>query len=131
MKCFIQLLQISLHFSIYKFAILCFVTAFVVTLLAIPPIIHLIRRYRWYDIPNRRKEHTTPIPTMGGIAIISGMVAALVLWFPFANEVPQVCFFFSLIVLFVLGIMDDLKDLSAKYKFVIQIGLAGLIALSG
>src|SRR6185503_12393696 len=40
-------------------------------------------------------------------------------------------FFFSIIVLFGLGIMDDLKDLSAKYKFIIQFGLAALIALSG
>jgi UDP-N-acetylmuramyl pentapeptide phosphotransferase/UDP-N-acetylglucosamine-1-phosphate transferase len=30
-----------------------------------------------------------------------------------------------------LGIMDDLKDLSAKYKFIVQVGLASLIALSG
>lgn len=125
-----QLLQISLYFDDYKFAI-CFITAFVVTLLAIPPIIHFTRRYKLYDVPNGRKEHTVPIPTMGGIAIIGGMVAALVLWFPFNNEIPQVCFFFSIAALFTLGIMDDLKDLPATYKFVVQIGLAGLIALSG
>jgi UDP-N-acetylmuramyl pentapeptide phosphotransferase/UDP-N-acetylglucosamine-1-phosphate transferase len=34
-------------------------------------------------------------------------------------------------VLFGLGILDDLKDLSAKYKFIVQVGLASLIALSG
>lgn len=124
-------LQIDLYFRDYKFALLCFVTAFVVTLIAIPPIIQLIKKYKLYDVPNARKEHSNPIPTMGGIAILAGMMAALMLWFPFHAETAQVCFFLSIAVLFALGIMDDLKDLSAKYKFVVQIALAGLIALAG
>lgn len=131
MKNQIHLLQLNLYFGGYKFALLCFITAFVVTLIVIPPIISLIKKYRLYDVPNARKEHRLPVPTMGGIAILAGMMGALFLWFPFSTEIPQVCFFFSVTVLFGLGIMDDLKDLSAKYKFVIQIGLAALIALSG
>ena len=131
MRSHIHLLQFQLHFLEYKFAILCFVTAFVVTLLAIPPIINLIKRYKLYDMPSSRKEHTLPIPTMGGIAIVGGMITALLLWFPFSNELGQVAFFFSIAALFALGIMDDLKDLSARYKFIVQIGLATLIALSG
>ena len=127
----LQLLQLDLLFREYKFALLCFITAFVVTLILIPPIISLIKRYRLFDVPDDRKEHSTPIPTMGGIAIIAGMLMALFLWFPFSNSVEQICFFFSIAVLFGLGMMDDLKDLSAKYKFVIQLGLATLIALAG
>lgn len=131
MKSQFHLLQLDIYFRDYKFALLCFITAFVITLIAIPPIISLINKYRLYDTPNARKEHKTPIPTMGGIAILAGMMTALFLWFPFTNEVPQVSFFFAISVLFGLGIMDDLKDLSAKYKFIIQLGLAALIALSG
>ena len=127
----IQLLQLELFLRDYKFALLCFLTAFVVTLITIPPIIALIRKYRLYDLPNDRKIHTSPIPTMGGIAILAGMMTALFLWLPFTREIAQVCFFFSVTVLFGLGIMDDLKDLSAKYKFIIQAALAALIALSG
>ena len=125
------LLQASLHLNDYKFALLCLISAFVVTLLTIPPIIHLVNRYKLYDVPNDRKEHLAPVPTMGGIAIVAGMVMALLLWFPFAHDMRQICFFFSIVALFGLGIMDDLKDLSAKYKFIIQIALAALIAISG
>lgn len=125
------LLQIQLNLSGYKFALLCFTTAFVVTLLAIPPIITLIRRYRLYDMPGARKEHNQPVPTLGGIAIVAGTMLSLLLWFPFSREIGQVCFFFAIAVLFGVGIMDDLKDLSAKYKFIVQIGLAILIAVSG
>jgi UDP-N-acetylmuramyl pentapeptide phosphotransferase/UDP-N-acetylglucosamine-1-phosphate transferase len=91
----------------------------------------LINRYKLYDMPNSRKEHRMPVPTMGGIAIVAGMITALLFWFPFTDEIGQVCFFFSIAALFALGIMDDLKDLSAKYKFVVQTALATLIALSG
>jgi UDP-GlcNAc:undecaprenyl-phosphate/decaprenyl-phosphate GlcNAc-1-phosphate transferase len=127
----LHLLQLDLYFHDYKSALLCFITAFVVTLIAIPPIIHLVKKYRLYDLPNARKEHSEPIPTMGGIAIVAGMMMAMFLWFPFSNQMAQICFFFSIVVLFALGIMDDLKDLSARYKFLIQISLAALLALSG
>ncbi len=131
MKSHLYFLQLDLYFQDYKFALLCFVTAFVVTLVTIPPIISLIKKYSLYDVPDARKEHTSPIPTMGGIAIIAGLMMSLFLWFPFSNQVAQISFFFSIAVLFALGIMDDLRDLSAKYKFIVQICLAILIALSG
>jgi UDP-GlcNAc:undecaprenyl-phosphate/decaprenyl-phosphate GlcNAc-1-phosphate transferase len=131
MKFQIHLLQINLQLGDFKLALLCLVTAFIVTLLAIPPLIYFIKKYKLFDQPSARKEHTTPIPTMGGLAIFTGMCAALLIWFPFTNNLAQICFFFSIIVLTGLGIMDDLKDLSARYKFIIQIGLATLIALSG
>jgi len=131
MNTHLNLLQINLYFNDFKSALLCFLTAFVVTLIVIPPIISLIKKYSLYDVPNARKEHTNPIPTMGGIAIVAGMMMAMFLWFPFSNNMAQVSFFFSIMVLFGLGIMDDLKDLSAKYKFLVQISLAAIIALSG
>jgi len=131
MRNHIELLQIHLYFHDYKFALLCFVTAFAATLVAIPPIIGLIRKYGLYDMPNARKVHSNPVPTMGGVAIVGGMMLALLLWFPFSNEAGQISFFFSIAILFGLGIMDDLKDLSAKYKFIVQVALAVLIALSG
>ncbi len=131
MKSHLYLLQLDLYLRDYRFALLCFITAFVITLITIPPIITLIKKYRFYDLPNDRKLHASPIPTMGGIAIIAGMMISLFLWFPFNNATAQISFFFSITVLFGLGIMDDLRDLSAKYKFLVQAGLAAIIALSG
>ncbi len=131
MKLHIHLLQLNLSFTDYKFALLCFISAFIITLITIPPIISLVKKYSLFDMPGARKVHSSPIPTMGGIAVIAGMMAALFLWFPFSSGVEQICFFFSITVLFGLGILDDLTDLSAKYKFIVQVALATLIALSG
>lgn len=125
------LLQIDLSFSAFKFGILAFVTAFVVAMIVMPPLIRLIYRFKLFDVPDRRKEHATPIPTMGGLASITGMAVACALWFQFTRDIPVVSFFFSMAVLLAIGMMDDLKNLPARYKFAIQIAVALLIAFSG
>lgn len=131
MKNQFHFLQLHLGLEDFRYAILCFATAFAITLIVIPPLIALIRRYHLFDLPNKRKEHSLPIPTMGGIAIMAGLMTALFLWFPFSSSMPQIAFFFSLVVLFALGIMDDLKDLSARYKLFMQFALATLVAAAG
>ncbi len=126
-----HLLQLNLLFSDIKIALLSFLTAFVVAMVIIPPLIRLSGKFQLFDNPGGRKEHRSPVPTMGGIAIFAGMMTALLLWFPFTGVITQAGFFFSLFALLALGMMDDMHDLSAKYKFVIQLSLALIIALSG
>jgi UDP-GlcNAc:undecaprenyl-phosphate/decaprenyl-phosphate GlcNAc-1-phosphate transferase len=125
------LLQIDLRFSEFKYGILAFVTAFVVAMIVMPPLIRLIYRFKLFDLPDLRKEHITPIPTMGGIASCAGMLFACGLWFQFSRDNFIISFFFSIAVLFAIGMMDDLKNLSARYKFAIQLAVALLIAFSG
>ena len=125
------ILQIDLTFSSYKLGILAFVTAFVVAMLLMPPLIRAIYRFKLFDVPDRRKEHITPIPTMGGIASCLGMAVGCVFWFQFTRDIFIVSFFFSIAVLFAIGMMDDIKNLPARYKFAIQIAISLLIAFSG
>jgi len=125
------LLQVDLRFSDYKFGILAFVTAFVVAMILMPPLIKTIHRFKLFDVPDLRKEHSTPIPTMGGIASCAGMLVACALWFHFSRDNFIISFFFSIAVLFAIGVMDDLKNLSARYKLAIQLAVALLIAFSG
>jgi UDP-N-acetylmuramyl pentapeptide phosphotransferase/UDP-N-acetylglucosamine-1-phosphate transferase len=125
------LLQVQSLLGDYQSPLLSFVTAFIVTLLTIPPLIQLINRYKLYDIPDERKKHKMPVPTMGGIAIMAGLIVSSLIWQPLQAEFGQLAFFFSLLALMFTGIMDDIKDLSAKYKFAIQIAIATLIAVSG
>jgi len=131
MKSLIPLLQIELNFSDYKFGLLCFISGFVIAMVCIPPIIRLVNKYRLHDMPDSRKEHSLPTPTLGGIAIILGMAISVALWFPFSFSSEMMVCFFSMAILGAMGITDDLNDLSPKYKFIVEIALACLIALSG
>lgn len=126
-----NLLQINIDLATFRITLLCFVTAFVVAMVVMPILIKLINRYNLYDVPDLRKEHTAPIPTMGGIAVCFGMGVACLLWYPFSGNFQNITFFLSVTILFVVGILDDLKDMPAKYKFVLQIAVASMIAFSG
>src|SRR5438270_6622779 len=117
------LLQIDLNFGDYKFGMLAFVTAFVAAMIVMPPLIKVINRFKLFDVPDTRKEHSTPIPTMGGIASVAGMITGCVLWFQFSRNIFDVAFFFSIAVLLVIGIMDDLKNMPARFKLAIEIGV--------
>jgi UDP-GlcNAc:undecaprenyl-phosphate GlcNAc-1-phosphate transferase len=125
------LLQIDLNFTDYKRGLLAFITAFVAAMIVMPPLIRLIYRFKLFDVPDNRKEHSTPIPTMGGIASGIGMMVGCALWFPFSRDIFIICFFFSIGVLLAIGIMDDIKNLPARYKLAIQLAVALLIASSG
>jgi len=126
-----SLLQASLNFPDFKFGLLTYVMAFVLTLIFIPPVIFMVKRFKLFDRPNARKEHTIPTPTFGGISIFAGMMVSLLFWFQFNNHPSIINFFLSMILLFGVGIMDDLKDLAARYKLVIEVGVASLLAVSG
>jgi UDP-GlcNAc:undecaprenyl-phosphate GlcNAc-1-phosphate transferase len=126
-----NLLQTTINFSDFKFGILTYVMAFVLTLIFIPPVIFMVKRFKLFDRPNARKEHTIPTPTFGGISIFAGMMVSLLFWFQFNNHPSVITFFLSMILLFGVGIMDDLKDLAARYKLVIEVGFATLLAVSG
>lgn len=108
-----------------------FLTAFIISLLLIPLLITVVTRYQLLDKPNARKEHHTPVPTMGGIAIAIGFLCSYLLWVPITWNAVNISFTLGLIVLLIVGMMDDMKDVPARYKFLIQVAVAALLAVSG
>ncbi len=131
MNNFLRLLQIDLNFSDFKYSLLCYVTAFVLTLLLIPPVMLMVKKFKLFDRPDFRKEHITPMPSFGGIAIFAGCIISLLFWFRFNDHPSIIAFYLSLILILALGVMDDLKNLPARYKLIIEAGLATMLAISG
>jgi len=127
----LYLLQSSLKFSDFKVPLLGYVTAFVVTLILIPPVLLIVKKFKLFDRPNARKVHTEPKPTFGGIAILAGTFISLLIWYKFPEHPSIITFLLSVAVLMIVGIMDDLKDLAVRYKLIIQVGVATLLAVSG
>jgi UDP-N-acetylmuramyl pentapeptide phosphotransferase/UDP-N-acetylglucosamine-1-phosphate transferase len=125
------LLQIHINASDFKFGILAFVTAFTVAMIVMPPLIKIINRFKLFDVPDQRKDHTMPIPTMGGIASCAGMGVGCAMWYGFTKDIFIISLFFSMAILFLVGIMDDLRNMPARYKLVIQVAVGTLIAFSG
>lgn len=78
------------------------------------------------DIPNHRSSHTVPTPRGGGLAIVVVFYFGLV-WLYYQGHVETPLFYAMLTALpvAVTGLMDDLLDLSASKRLVVQILSAG------
>lgn len=104
------------------FAILLgFITAFTLTYLAIPAIIQVAKEKMLYDRPNERSAHREPTPSLGGIAIFAGVICGIILWTP-VNTFSQLQYVLAaLVLIFLIGIQDDLMPLSPTKKLLGQI----------
>ena len=74
-----------------------------------------------------RRMHTNPIPRMGGLAIFLGFLLSILLFLPITNSMKGMLL--GSIIIVILGIFDDIYDLSAKFKFLMQI-LAAVVAVA-
>ena len=81
------------------------------------------------DVPNERKVHKKPIPRLGGLGIYFGFLLGYML---FGKESIQMnSILIGSFVIFITGIIDDIKPIPAKYKFLGQIVGASIIPIYG
>lgn len=105
--------------------------SFTITFLAIPVIITVAERKKLFDIPDERKVHLTPIPSLGGLGIFAGLMIACLLSVPFQNS-PEFQYYLAAgIVIFFLGLKDDILVISPIKKFIGQVLAAFLIIYKG
>jgi UDP-GlcNAc:undecaprenyl-phosphate GlcNAc-1-phosphate transferase len=115
----------------YSRLIFVFLLSFLFTYISIPLIIKYAERKQLFDVPNERKVHTKKISSFGGIGMIIGVIASSLFWLDFDLNSFQPYLFLSILLLFFMGLVDDLKDLSPKIRFAGQIVAAALMAYSG
>lgn len=104
--------------------------AFIITFFAIPIIIQVAREKKLFDEPDERKVHKMVIPTLGGLGIFGGFILALLLGAPVGSWELQY-YIAAAIVIFFLGVKDDILILSAAKKFIGQLVAAGIIIKFG
>lgn len=98
-----------------------------------PLIIQICKKFNLYDEVDPRKIHKGKIPRLGGIAVFASL---LIVWLSsrFLFKIVKINFYGSLfigfgIILF-FGVMDDIFNLRAKIKFLVQIVAALVVSLS-
>lgn len=107
--------------------ILSLLTAFFITFFAIPAIIRVAEHKKIFDTPCDRKRHRSNIPTLGGMAIFAGLIFSVTFWAK-QNEIVELQYIISsLIILFFIGIKDDLIELRAWKKLAGQLVAAVLL----
>lgn len=109
--------------------ILSALLAFLITFFAIPVIIQIAKSKKLFDEPDERKVHKAVIPTLGGLGIFAGFIVATLMGAPAVQELQY--FAAATIVIFFLGLKDDILVLSANKKFIGQLIAAGIIIKFG
>ena len=95
-----------------------FLTALIITYVAIPKVIFFSEKFRLFDAAGKRASHEGSIPIFGGIAIFSGLILSLLFW----PKVENIQFILvSFLIVFFVGVVDDLLTLSPIKKLIGQI----------
>ncbi len=101
---------------------------------AATPVVHAIALARdWVYEPNERSVHTKPIPDVGGLAMLVGLLAALLVAVVlgrfdaiFEDNSEPIGIVIAALVVFVTGMLDDIRDMAPPVK-VTGIVLAGIV----
>lgn len=91
------------------------------------------------DQPEDRKEHSHPIPRLGGVAIAAGLVSAgggavLTQWVPVSSEITRTAAFALALatgMIFLVGLIDDLVGVSVWKKLLVEVAAASLLVETG
>lgn len=81
------------------------------------------------DVPNARKVHKNAMPRLGGLGIYMGFLLGYILFGQMSLRMNAILIGSFIIV--VTGIVDDIKPIPAKYKFLFQIIAASVVAFYG
>lgn len=119
---------------------IAFVIPGVLSLMLTPLVIRLANFIGAIDHPDERKVHSHPIPRLGGVAIFTSFLASLVIFFFFDPTRTSslwvvshqgIMLIASLLLVFLLGMWDDLHSLKPGQKFLIQLIAATIAYLAG
>jgi len=114
-----------------------FVVAAAVTFLLTPLVWRAAVRIGAVVVPDERRIHLRPTPTLGGLAMLGGLLASLAV----ASRLPALELVFdtseplglllAATVILGVGLLDDIREVSAPAKVAGQVLAASVLALAG
>ncbi len=123
-----------------------FVAAILIAMLVLPNILLISHKKRLFDVPNERKVHHAPVPRLGGLSFFPVMLITMgsfVLVYHLmgyrsgtlsaGSEGPYelLAIIVGSMMLFLVGLADDLIGVGYKRKFLVQMLAAALLVASG
>ncbi|HEY6321724.1 MAG TPA: MraY family glycosyltransferase [Thermoanaerobaculia bacterium] len=115
------------------------IVAAFVTHLLVPAVTRLAIHLRAMDQPGVRKLHDSAVPRLGGVAIMGGLgiaagFAALGHWTTWASRIGSrelLALVAGTLLVFVVGVVDDLRGVGSGIKFLVELAAAGLLIGAG
>ena len=98
-----------------------FFGTFMLSYLLIPKIRAKALKLNLKDTPDIRSSHTMPVPTFGGVVFYISYILILFFAQSLDSNHVSITLIASISILFFTGLLDDLRNLSPKIKFLCQI----------
>ncbi len=115
----------------FAYVLASFLIALIVSYRAIPAVINVSRQLKLFSEPNGRSSTVHRIPTLGGVAIFIGFILGLTLTRN-GYFLPGLTFIIAgVMIMFFVGLKDDIVSLSASKKLISQIIVAVILIFPG
>ena len=119
------------HWLVYLVA---FFVGFSITILTTPFAKKVSIKYGAIDKPKKRGVSKREVPRLGGISIVLGFMSSMIVLIPFIEEFRTLQFLGVIIgalIIVMLGILDDIKDLNSKLKALVQLIAVLIVVFTG
>ncbi|MDF2866041.1 MAG: UDP-N-acetylmuramyl pentapeptide phosphotransferase/UDP-N-acetylglucosamine-phosphate transferase [Clostridia bacterium] len=120
---------------VYFIIIITFVLSIIIT----PLTIKFANKFGFVDVPkDSRRVHAKPMPRIGGLAIVISMLIGLAIYYLITMNIPSITLnnkFFGYVlgalIISSMGLIDDVINMRARYKFIFQLLAATVIYFFG
>jgi UDP-N-acetylmuramyl pentapeptide phosphotransferase/UDP-N-acetylglucosamine-1-phosphate transferase len=106
-----------------------FIIAGFATCFTIPAVVKVANEKKLFDLGGGRKIHTQVVPPLGGVAIFIGFILSSIIATDGLSFDSLKYIIAAVILMFFIGLKDDLMDISPLKKFTIQ-GFAAVILIT-
>ena len=103
--------------------------AFTVTTMVFPYVLSFARKHHFLDNPSERKLQRVPVPEMGGTTVLIGLLVSVIACYFITWDSRIICISALLIVMYIIGLWDDIWDISASLRFFLEMFLVWLMIL--
>jgi UDP-N-acetylmuramyl pentapeptide phosphotransferase/UDP-N-acetylglucosamine-1-phosphate transferase len=115
----------------FIYVLASFLIALIISARTIPTVINVSRQLKLFSEPNGRSATLHRIPTLGGIAIFIGFILGMTITRN-GYILPGLTFIIAgVMIMFFVGLKDDIVSLSAKKKLIAQLLVAGILIFLG
>lgn len=105
--------------------------SFVLVMITVPPIIRIANAKKLYEPFEERKVHTKVVPPLGGVAIFIAFILSTIIATDGISFDSLKYIIAAVMVMFFIGLKDDLLVISARKKFLVQVFAAVLLIALG
>lgn len=114
-------------FLLVAYILVPFVSALLASIWVFPKVLKIAFDKNIVDNPDARKLQRVPVPVLGGVAVVFGILVALSVSQLFVDCSSLFTIVLAMVIMLFIGTMDDILDIPSTTRFLLEILVALMI----